>query len=77
MALYKYGSSLQPSQHSAFDSIHSSGEEAIHPGIYRCVVCGDEVVIAKGHTLPSPDHHQHKPGLGPIKWMLAVFAQSN
>jgi len=33
-----------------------------------------EIGIAKGHTLPPQNHHQHAAGQGPIKWQLLVFA---
>ncbi len=75
MAQYKYGDYLNHSDHSAYDTLHAPGSEAENPGIYRCATCGDEIGIAKGHTLPSQNHHQHRPGLGPIKWQLLVFAQ--
>ncbi len=76
MAQYKYGQYLEKSEHSAFDAKHAPGGEAQNPGIYRCVVCGDEIGIAKGHTLPPQNHHQHAPGLGKIEWQLLVFAAS-
>jgi hypothetical protein len=75
MAQYKYGQHLKQKDHSAYDTKYSPGQEAINPGIYRCVACGDEIAIAKGHTLPPQNHHQHKPGAGKIEWQLLVFAQ--
>lgn len=75
MAQYKYGQLLHRSEHSAYDEKHSPGSVAANAGIYRCSVCGDEIGIAKGHTLPPQNHHQHEPGLGPIQWQLLVFAQ--
>lgn len=76
MAQYKYSQHLQKSDSSAYDELHAPGAEARNAGIYRCVVCGDEIGIAKGHTLPPQNHHQHAPGLGKIEWQLLVFAQS-
>ncbi len=76
MALYKYSQHLKQSGDVAFDKKHAPGDEAPYPGIYRCVVCGDEIGIAKGHTLPPQNHHQHASGLGKIEWRLLVFAQS-
>ncbi len=76
MAGYKYGEYLKKSDHEEYDKKHAPGSEAGNPGIYRCVACGDEIGIAKGHTLPSQNHHQHAPGLGKIEWQLLVFAQS-
>lgn len=75
MAQYKHGQHLTQSNNEAYDTLHSPGTEAANPGIYRCVACGDEIGIAKGHTLPPQNHHQHAPGHGPIKWQLLVFAQ--
>jgi hypothetical protein len=74
MAQYKHGQHLTQSQHDAFDTRHSPGTVAANAGIYRCAACGDEIGIAKGHTLPPQNHHQHTPGLGPIQWQLLVFA---
>jgi len=74
MALYKHGQLLTQSQHEEFDKLRSPGVSAANAGIYRCAVCGDEIGIAKGHTLPPQNHHQHGPGQGPIKWQLLVFA---
>ncbi|RYE41436.1 MAG: hypothetical protein EOP24_36985 [Hyphomicrobiales bacterium] len=75
MALYKYANQLTLSNHTAFDTLHTPGQPAENPGIYRCVECGDEIGIAKGHTLPPQNHHQHPPGRGPVRWQLLVFAQ--
>lgn len=75
MAQYKNGQHLTQSQHTAFDTLQSPGTEAANAGIYRCSTCGDEIGIAKGHTLPPQNHHQHAPGQGAIKWQLLVFAQ--
>ena len=61
--------------HSEYDKKYSPGTEAPNPGIYRCVSCGDEIGIAKGHVLPPQNHHQHAPGAGKIEWQLVVFAQ--
>jgi len=76
MALYKYSTHIQQSQHANFDKHYSPGDATPDPGIYRCVNCGDEIGIAKGHTLPPQNHHQHKPSAGPIKWQLLVCAIS-
>lgn len=74
MALYKHGQYLTPNAHQAFDDLYSPGDTAVNPGIYRCVVCGDEIGIAKGHTLPPQNHHQHQPMQGPVRWQLLVAA---
>ncbi|MGH8049122.1 MAG: protein L [Arenimonas sp.] len=76
MAQYKHGEHLQHSDNTAYDTRHTPGTEAANAGIYRCVACGDEIGIAKGHTWPPQNHHQHAPGTGRIEWQLLVFAQS-
>lgn len=75
MAQYKYGDFLKHSDHAAYDETYAPGTAAPNPGIYRCVACGDEIGIAKGHTLPPQNHHQHAPGAGVIRWQLLFFAQ--
>lgn len=75
MARYKYPQFLSHSENSAYDALCAPGTAANNAGIYRCAVCGDEIGIAKGHTLPPQNHHQHDPGKGPIRWQLLVFAQ--
>ncbi|WP_447593117.1 hypothetical protein [Aquipseudomonas campi] len=52
MAQYKYGQYLKQKDHSAYDTKYSPGQEAINPGIYRCVACGDEIAIAKVTHFP-------------------------
>lgn len=76
MALYKYGQFLQSNQHQEFDNSHAPGAQTQNPGIYRCTGCGDEIGIAKGHTLPPQNHHQHAQGEGAIRWQLTVCAVS-
>ena len=73
MALYKYSNNLAQNNHQAFDDELAPGSEAVNADIYRCVNCGDEIGIAKGHVLPPQNHHQHSNGL-PIKWKLLVCA---
>lgn len=75
MAQYKYGKKLQHSDNAAYDTRLTPGSQASNAGIYKCVACGDEIGIAKGHTLPPQNHHQHAPGMGRIEWQLLVFAQ--
>jgi len=73
MALYKYPSVVTKGEGEAFDLLHPPGTAAPHPGIYLCTGCGDEIAIAKGHTLPPQNHKQHPTGAS-IKWRLIVFA---
>ncbi len=75
MAQYKHGQFLTLSQHQEIDASYAPGTQAPNAGIYRCAVCGDEIGIAKGHILPPQNHHQHRPGLGAIRWQLLVFAE--
>lgn len=72
MAEYKYSTYLSQSNDSKYDTEQSPGETASHPGIYRCTNCGDEIGIAKGHTLPPQNQHQHTTGA--VKWKLIVRA---
>lgn len=75
MALYKDPSHFNQSSDSAFDTLHAPGSAAPHPGIYKCIACGDEIAIAGGHVLPPQNHKQHSPGQGQIKWKLIAFPQ--
>lgn len=75
MALYKYSTHLTQNSDGAFDAVHAPGVSAPYAGIFRCTVCGHEIGIASGHTLPPQGHHQHPVNAGPIRWQLLVFAQ--
>jgi hypothetical protein len=77
MAWYKDAKALTPNQSVNFDKLRSPGEETPDAGVYRCAVCSDEIGIAKGHTLPPQNHHQHAAGLGPIKWQMIVCAKNS
>lgn len=72
MALYKYAEYIEQSNDNAFDQLNTPGTAAPWPGIYRCHVCGHEIAIASGHTLPSQNTHQHTYGQGAIQWRLVV-----
>jgi hypothetical protein len=74
MAEYKYGQHLSLNNDPEFDRQISPGTLAANPGIYRCVGCGDEIAIAKGHKLPPQNHHQHTREQGAILWQLFVFS---
>ena len=76
MALYKYGHHLTQDQDKAFDVLHHPGQPAPFAGIYKCEVCGHEIGIAEGHTLPPQNHAQHPVGR-PIQWRLIVYARHN
>lgn len=74
MALYQDSTNVQKTTHEAFDSVYGIGVEAPHAGIYRCIKCGHEIGIARGHKLPTQSHPQHPSSLGDIKWKLLVYA---
>jgi len=73
MALYKYSINLAQNQHANFDTDLTPGSGAPDAGIYRCSGCGDEIGIAKGHTLPPQNHHQHTNNSA-VRWRLLVAA---
>lgn len=75
MAQYKYSHYLNQNNHSGYDNLWSPGDICADSGIYRCEACGDEIASNKGNPLPPQNHHQHRPGLGTIRWRLIVFAQ--
>lgn len=72
MALYKDLTDLQPSTDEAFDKLFSPGERVGWSGIYRCIVCGHEVVHTNDNPLPPQNHHQHQPNQGKIQLTLIV-----
>lgn len=76
MALFKYQRYLDDSDHGAFDLLHRPGNFAPNSGIYRCEVCGTEIVSEKSKLLPPKDHHVHAEEVGPIQWRLVVLAQA-
>lgn len=69
MALYKYGAYLKATQQMKFDARYEPGTTAWHGGIYRCEVCGREIVAGIGEKLPALNHHHHEQR---IVWRLAV-----
>lgn len=71
MALYKYQQFISRTDHAAFDELHHPGNSTPYSGIYRCEVCGHEIVSTQGHPLPPQNHHQH-PQHQAIKWRLIV-----
>ena len=77
MAQYKYPQYLNQNDHAEYDKLYSPGDICQNSGIYRCEVCTDEIASNKGNPLPPQNHHQHRPGQGPIRWKLIVFAQQN
>jgi hypothetical protein len=76
MALYKNSSLVTQTNADAFDGLHSPSTPTPFSGIYRCEVCGHEIVSTYSHPLPPQNHAQH-PQHRPIQWRLVVFAQHN
>jgi hypothetical protein len=75
MAQYKYPQNLTQSTAAAFDTRYAPGTKIENPGIYRCVSCGEEILLHRRQKLPPQDHHAHNRGEGKIEWQLLVFAQ--
>ncbi len=74
MALYKDAANVTTSSSDEFDKVYNIGVAAPHAGIYRCIRCGHEIGIARGHNLPTQGHPQHPANLGAIQWKLLVYA---
>jgi hypothetical protein len=75
MALYKHKQYLNDSDNGAFDLLHRPGYIAPNSGIYRCEVCGAEIVSEKSKLLPARNHHMHAEELEQIQWRLIVLTQ--
>jgi len=75
MALYKHKQYLNASDHGAFDLLRDPGNIAPNSGIYRCEVCGVEIVSEKSIQLPPKNHHIHVEELERIQWRLIVLPQ--
>jgi len=74
MAMFKDSANMHATADPQFDHVYHPGVSAPHSGIYRCVGCGHEIGIARGHVLPSQSH-PHGSSLGKIRWKLLVYAQ--
>jgi hypothetical protein len=74
VALYKYSTYLKTSTSDVFDKTHSPGQNTPHSGIYRCTVCGWEVVSETNNPFPPQNHHQHSGGQ-PVTWKLNVYSE--
>jgi hypothetical protein len=74
MPLFKH-EVFQKSESAAFDQVYAPGTRTPYSGIYRCTVCGFEVVSTELHPLP-PEHScsQHSPKWrcrhGAVRWQL-------
>ena len=74
MAVVKYLNYLTRDYSTAFDQIHDPGARSRRSGIYRCEGCGLNVISMKDSQLPPPNHHEHRPVHGTIRWRLIVAA---
>ena len=72
MAIYRYPQFLLRVDHALFESLHAPGTVAPYSGIYRCSVCGQEIVARRDEPLPASDHHAHVVGEGAMRWQLAA-----
>jgi len=76
MPFYKH-SVFTKSDSAAFDQTYPPGARTPYSGIYRCEVCGFEVVSTEGHPLP-PEHScvQHSAQWqcrhGIVRWRLVT-----
>lgn len=52
-----------------FADLHGPGSKAPFSGIYKCVVCGFEIVSEEDKELPSHRHNQEQ---GAVRWVLLV-----
>jgi hypothetical protein len=73
MAIYQETSNLTYSGSALFTQSFEPGQPAPYGGIYKCTGCGLEIGIAKHHTLPSQNHHQHRTQYLPIRWRAVVI----
>ena len=76
MAFFKNTSKLKKSDNDAFDQIYLPRDPTPHSGVYKCTVCGYEIVSAETFPLSPKNHFQH-PVDKPIRWKLLVAAEQN
>jgi hypothetical protein len=72
MAYYSNGAYLTQESGAEYNAVHHAGAAAPSSGIYRCEACGLSCTSVMSRPLPSQNHHEHKPGSGPISWRLIV-----
>ncbi|UFS71936.1 hypothetical protein LPW11_07020 [Geomonas sp. RF6] len=72
MVFFKYRNLIHQLDHQAFDRLLQPGDTTLYSGIYRCEVCGYEIVSTKGDSMPPEHHHKHTLAQGPISWRLIV-----
>jgi hypothetical protein len=74
MAVYQSAEYVRQDTDPAFDTDHKAGETTLLSGVYRCMVCGREIVSEESKLLASPNHHEHTATQGSIRWRMIVFA---
>jgi hypothetical protein len=72
MVLYHNQSEFAFSNAAVFTTSYAPSSVAPYGGVYKCVVCGHEIGIARGHVLPPQNHHQH-PNRQPIRWQAVAI----
>jgi hypothetical protein len=72
MVLYKYLTHFEPTSSEEFDKSYHPGERVNWSGIYRCTVCGREIMHSNDNLLPDEIHHPHSPDQGSSQWGLVV-----
>jgi len=72
MVFFRYRNLVHQTDHQAFDALLQPGEATPFSGIYRCEVCGYDIVSSKGLPMPLNAHHHHALTQGPIRWRLIV-----
>ena len=72
MAIYKYPQFLLRVDHTLFETQNATGAPAPYSGIYRCSICGQEIVAKRNEVLPSADHHPHYLGDDVMHWQLTA-----
>jgi hypothetical protein len=72
MPYYSNGAFFIQESGAEYDAVHQTGAATPSSGIYRCETCGLSCTSVISHVLPPQNHHEHKPGAGPISWRLIV-----
>lgn len=76
MAFFKNTSTLKSSENGAFDIVYMPRDPTPHSGVYKCTVCGHEIVSTESFPLSPKNHFQHPVDM-PIRWKLLVAAEHN
>ena len=73
MIKFRDASDFIRSSDPLFSRLFEPGEQMPKGGMCKCTGCGREIGIAKDHSLPPQNHHQHSSFLIPIRWKLIAF----